>query len=75
LQYRLGTLPRRKRRLPSLPIALDIGLPTPGADTLNDAAERDLARLFFTRGAEFHDLKAPEVDPERTDSAVEGVSL
>lgn len=72
--FRLEILPN-KRFPPSLPIALDLGLPTPGAYTLNDAAERDLARLFSTQGAEIHDLTAPEIEPDRTDSAVEGVSL
>jgi membrane associated rhomboid family serine protease len=72
--FRLGILPNKRFRR-GLPIALDLGLPTPGADTLNDETERDFARLFSSGRAEYHDLNAPAVEPDRPDSAVEGVSL
>ena len=73
-QFRLGLVPD-KPHPPSLAIALDLGLPNPGADTLNDEAERELIRLFSSSRTEDHDLTAPGVDPSRIDSAAEGVSL
>ncbi len=73
-QFRLGLIPG-KPLPPNLAIALDLGLPTPGAYTLNGEAEREFMRLFSSSRTENHDLTAPRVDPFRTDSAAEGVSL
>jgi membrane associated rhomboid family serine protease len=75
--HRLRIVPNRVR-FAGVPIALDLGLPQPNANKLQNDAERACAALFVGAAGQpmtQQNLSAPAIDPDAPGSAAEGVTF
>ena len=75
--HRLKVVPNRAR-ITGVPIALDLGLPQPNANKLQNEAERACVQLFMGAAEQSmtrQNLTAPVIDPDEPGSAAEGVTF